>query len=173
MDTAAATIEAIRDTPDRSALRIGKAPLLNPLAVDRAMQEPAQRPGIDRALLRFEQAALARGEQRAIDFHVAEQTRVVVRVQRASVAEAQLPVAETDGRLQPGQPGLGIEEDERDLSFSPRGPALRAPAQVYTAVRHCAGLLETELPERVCLAGGAADRVHDLERDLGERNAVC
>src|SRR5688572_30720014 len=115
------------------------------------MQELAQRLRVCRAFLALEHVALGGAQESAVHLYVAEQARVIVRVERTPVADAQLPVPEPDGRLQTGQPRLRVEKNERDFALTPGRPPLRPTPEIHPSVRERTRLVEAELSESVGL----------------------
>ena len=101
---------------------------------------------------------------------VGEESGVVMGVRREAVADSELAVAEPDGRLEAGDPRFRVEEKQARLADVPDRPSFGPAAEIDLAVRQGAGTGESELPEGVCLALGAAKTVDDADRHLGVRH---
>src|SRR5262245_20767352 len=100
---------------NKLALRIGDAPLLDPITLHRAVQELAERLLVHRSFPGVEHLLLRAVEERAVDVHGGEESRVVVRVHDRAAADTHLSVAQADGGLQAGELRLRVQEYDRRL----------------------------------------------------------
>src|SRR5688500_18547836 len=146
-------------------VRTAHLPPFDPLVADGAAHEREQRVGVDRTLLRREQALVVVVEQALVDGDAGEETEVLALARRAAGADAELALVEAGGGPQAGQAGGRVEEEDHVLVGAVGGPAARRDAEVGLAV-DAAGLEQAELAEGVLARDGALDGLLDLDLDL-------